>query len=97
MLNSSLPGESGSPQNRRRSRRLKPVGDDVVTLYTADDRWPGIVVDESEGGFGVAVRADVTLVVGDTVRVTAKRQVLKTVVVSRAERPGGIRLGLKCS
>lgn len=97
MLNSSLPGEPESPQNRRRSRRLKPVGDDIVTLYTADDRWPGIVVDESEGGFGVAVRSDVTLDIGDAVRVTAKRQVLKTVVVSRAERPGGIRLGLKCT
>lgn len=75
---------------------MKPVGNDVVTLYTSDKRWPGIVVDESEGGFGVAVPSDVTLEIGGIVRVTAKNMVIKTKVISRAELPGGIRLGLKC-
>ena len=95
MLNTSLPSEPSSPKNRRRGRRLKPKGDDVVTMYTSDGRWPGILVDESETGFGLAVPSSVTVDVGDAVRITAKQTVIKAKVVSYEERKGGVRLGLQ--
>jgi len=95
MLNTSLQGEPSSPRNRRRDRRLKPEGDDVVTIYTSEGRWPAIVVDESETGFGLAVPSSAAVAVGDTVRITANQKVIKAKIVSYDERKGGVRLGLR--
>lgn len=95
MLNLSLPGEPSSPKNRRRSLRDKPNGDDVVTVYSAEGRWPAIIVDQSEGGFGLAVNSDAILTVGTMLRVTSKQQVLKGQVVSRRDENAGAYLGVK--
>ncbi len=95
MLRSSLMGDAASPLNRRRFVRTRPRGDGVVSLYTSQSRWPGIIVDQSTGGFGLAVPSTVSVDVGDAVRVTTRHLVIKAAVVSREERPGGVRLGLK--
>ena len=95
MLTDNSSGEPDSPRNRRKSKREKPAGDDVVTIYRGGDRWPAIIVDESNGGFGLAVPATANLKVGDSVRVTAHRNLTKAKVVSLEVKPGGIRLGLE--
>lgn len=95
MLNTSLPDVVPPNKNRRRNHRNKPQGDDVVTVYSSQGRWPAIIVDESEGGFGLAVPPEAALDVGSNLRVTTKQHVVKALVVSRRERDAGALLGLK--
>lgn len=95
MLNTSLPDDVLPNKNRRRNHRNKPQGDDVVTVYSSHGRWPAIIIDESDGGFGLAVPPEATLDVGTNLRVTSKQGVVKAMVVSRRERDAGALLGLK--
>ncbi len=82
-------------RDRRKDRRVNPGPDDITTIYYLEDRWPGIIIDESDNGFAVAVPISIPVQMGDMVRIAAHRNLLKAKVVGREIRKGGIRLGLE--
>ena len=94
--NGSGPRRSPTGRNNRRSQRLVPPTKELAAVYVGSNRFTGVILDESQGGFGVLLDQSVEIKKGARVRITARRKCSPAVVVRCIDaEDGGCVVGLK--